>query len=121
MRRQFLKAVRHNLIKRGAIGAFLLYGGRLDRFGPTAATQQKVSNSTPTTSQVGKVDPVPASSLNVIQYSNQQPNLSHLSGKEGGPCPSFELEWHSNLSLAERLLSLTDLVRWLVTFKLDLG
>ena len=33
------------------------------------------------TSQVGKVDPVPASTLNATQYSNQQLNLSHLSGQ----------------------------------------
>jgi hypothetical protein len=47
---------------------------------PERSHTTQFSNSTPTTSQVEKVDPVPASSLNAIQYSNQQPNLSHLSG-----------------------------------------
>src|SRR5712675_2248411 len=67
----------------------------------------QITNSTPVISQVRKVDPVPAPTLNASQHSNQQLNSSNLSGEEGGPCPrpTLNASQHSNQQLNSTNLS----------------
>src|SRR6266403_932326 len=73
---------------------------------------------------LGRLTP---STLNATQYSNQQSNLNHLSGQEGGPCPRLKFECHSSSS-GDRV-RLPDLrgceVDWFtccsVPFKLEAG